>query len=92
LQVRPLLAATRNDEELRRKSLELAMANERAERDARERETLATLKMELEADKRRIEEALAAEQLQSADREAILQRTLTEKVCLWQRFIYVLRC
>jgi len=86
-QVRPLLAATRNDDELRRKSLELEMAKERAERDARERETLATLKMELEADKRRVEEALAAEQLQSTDREAMLQRTLNEKVrCTFLEF------
>ncbi|KZV87568.1 hypothetical protein EXIGLDRAFT_200957 [Exidia glandulosa HHB12029] len=73
--VRPLLAATRNDEELRRKSVELELAKERAERDARERQALETLKMELEADKRRVEEALAAERVQSSDREALLERS-----------------
>jgi myosin protein heavy chain len=50
--VRPLLAATRNDDELRRKEAELLLARERAERDARERETLEALRMTLETDKR----------------------------------------
>ena len=56
-----MLAATRNDEELRRKEVELAMVKERAERDQREKEALESLKMQLESEKRKIEEDLEAE-------------------------------
>ncbi|KAF5310181.1 hypothetical protein D9619_010457 [Psilocybe cf. subviscida] len=73
--VRPLLAATRNDEELRRKELELALAKERAERDKQERDALEKLKMELEADKRRVEENLQAERALAIDKGALLERS-----------------
>ncbi|KAH6904305.1 P-loop containing nucleoside triphosphate hydrolase protein [Coprinopsis sp. MPI-PUGE-AT-0042] len=47
--VRPLLAATRNDEELRKREAELQLAEERAERERQAKEALETLKMTLEA-------------------------------------------
>ena len=73
--VRPLLAATRNDEELRRKEMELALIKERAERDKQEREALESLKMRLEADKRKVEEDLEAERALTLDKDALLERS-----------------
>ena len=52
-QVRPLLAATRNDDELRRKDAELQLIRERAEWDKQEREALENLKMTLEVPSKR---------------------------------------
>ncbi|KAF8191360.1 nonmuscle myosin heavy chain b [Pholiota molesta] len=75
LQVRPLLAATRNDEELRAKDLELALVKERAERDKQEREALEKLKMMLEADKRKVEDDLEAERALAVDKDALLERS-----------------
>lgn len=73
--VRPLLAATRNDEELRRKEMELALARERAERDKQEREALQKLKMTLEAEKRKVEDDLEAERALALDKESLLERS-----------------
>ncbi|KZS87343.1 hypothetical protein SISNIDRAFT_303444 [Sistotremastrum niveocremeum HHB9708] len=73
--VRPLLAATRNDEELRRKNAELLHAKERAERDQREKEALETLKMRLEQEKHKVEEDLEAERLLGVDKDALLERS-----------------
>ncbi|KAF8320349.1 nonmuscle myosin heavy chain b [Clavulina sp. PMI_390] len=73
--VRPLLAATRNDEELRRKELELALAKERAERDEREKLALETLKMELESEKQRVEAELAGERELTLDKDRMLERS-----------------
>ncbi|EIW76062.1 nonmuscle myosin heavy chain b [Coniophora puteana RWD-64-598 SS2] len=73
--VRPLLAATRNDEELRRKEVELQLARERAERDQRERETLENLKMGLESEKRKVEDELEAERALALDKDALLERS-----------------
>ncbi|KAL1743339.1 nonmuscle myosin heavy chain b [Schizophyllum fasciatum] len=73
--VRPLLAATRNDEELRRKEAELMLIKERAERDKQEREALQNLKMSLEAEKRRVEDALEAERALALDKDSLLERS-----------------
>ncbi|KAJ7049460.1 P-loop containing nucleoside triphosphate hydrolase protein [Mycena amicta] len=73
--VRPLLAATRSDEELRKKEAELALIKERAERDKQEREALETLKSSLEAEKRRIEEELEAERILAIDKNTVLERS-----------------
>ena len=70
-----MLAATRNDEELRRKETELALAKERAERDKQERESLQKLKMELEAEKRKIEEQLEAERNLGMEKDRLLERS-----------------
>jgi myosin protein heavy chain len=74
-QVRPLLAATRNDEELRRKDVELQLIKERAERDQRERESLENVKMTLQAEKRKIIEDLEAERAIALDKDAMLDRS-----------------
>ncbi|CAL1710675.1 unnamed protein product [Somion occarium] len=73
--VRPLLAATRNDEELRRKEAELILAKERAERDKQEREALENLKMRLESEKSKVEDALEAERALALDKDALLERS-----------------
>ncbi|TFL04001.1 P-loop containing nucleoside triphosphate hydrolase protein [Pterulicium gracile] len=73
--VRPLLAATRNDEELRLKELELALAKERAEREKQEREAFEKLKEGLEVEKRRIEDELAGERALSAEKDELVGRS-----------------
>ncbi|KAG6837022.1 hypothetical protein H0H93_016229 [Arthromyces matolae] len=73
--VRPLLAATRSDDELRKKEAELSLVKERAERDQREREALEELKMSLEAEKRKVEDQLDAERALAVDKDALLERS-----------------
>ena len=75
MQVRPLLAATRNDDELRKKNAELELIRERAERDQRERGALEALKMRLEQDKLKVEEELEAERNLAIDKDALLERS-----------------
>ena len=74
-QVRPLLAGTRNDDELRRKELELVLAKERAEKDQQAREQLERVKMGLQNDKRKVEEELAAERALNLDKDTQLERS-----------------
>ena len=74
------MAATRNDEELRRKEAELILAKERAERDQREREALESLKMRLESEKRKVEENLEAERAVGVDKDLLLERTKKHEV------------
>lgn len=70
-----MLAATRNDEELRKKELELALAKERAEKDQQVREQLERVKMGLQNEKRKVEEELAAERALNLDKDAQLERS-----------------
>jgi len=70
-----LLAATRNDEELRQKDMELTLIKERAERDKQEREALEKLKMSLEAEKRKVEDNLEAERALALEKDALLERS-----------------
>lgn len=73
--VRPLLAATRNDEELRKKEMELTLVRERAERDKQGREALEKLQMTLEAEKRKVEDELEAERALTLDKDILLERS-----------------
>ena len=88
--VRPLLTATRNDEELRKKELELSLVRERAERDEREKAALTALKMQLEQEKRKIEDELTSERDLALDNERMLERSkkreeeLTQEVAALQ--------
>ena len=70
--MRSLLTTTRNDEELRRKELELAAIKERAQR---EKEVLESLKMISEAEKWKVEESLEAEQILRIDKDSLLDRS-----------------
>lgn len=78
--VRPLLAATRNDDELRKKEVELTLIKERAEREKQERENLESLKMSLEAEKRKIEDELEAERGLALDKDDLLERSKKREV------------
>ena len=51
------------------------MVKERAERDQREKEALEKLKMQLEAEKRKVEEDLEAERTLALDKDALLERS-----------------
>ncbi len=73
--VRPLLAATRNDEELRKKDIELALVRERADRDKQERDALEKLKVTLEAETRKVKDDLEAERTLALDKDAFLERS-----------------
>ena len=73
--IRPLLAATRNEEELRKKDIELTLIRERAEREEKEKAALASLKMTLEQEKRKVEEELAAERELTLDKDRLLERS-----------------
>lgn len=74
--VRPLLAASRSDDELRRKEAELALAKEREQRDIQEKERLAQLQIKADADRKRIEEALEAERLLALEKDESLKRAM----------------
>jgi myosin protein heavy chain len=53
----------------------LALIKERAERDKQEREALESLKMSLEAQKRKVEDELEAERALTVDKDALLERS-----------------
>lgn len=55
--------------------MELALVRERAERDQLERQNLEKLKMALEADKRKVEDALEAERALGMDKDTLLTRS-----------------
>ncbi|OCF31660.1 myosin heavy chain [Kwoniella heveanensis BCC8398] len=75
VKVRPLLAATRTDEELVRKQAELAMAKERAERDEAERKRLEDLKTALVAEKTKVETDLSSERELGREKDRMLERS-----------------
>ncbi|KAK4685841.1 hypothetical protein P7C73_g4302, partial [Tremellales sp. Uapishka_1] len=75
VKVRPLLAATRTDDELVKKQAELAMAKERAERDQQEKQRLEELKASLIAEKEKVEMDLSSERQLARDKDAILERS-----------------
>lgn len=85
--VRPLLAATRNDEELRRKEIELQLIKERAERDQRERENLQHMKMTLEAEKQKVVNELEAERALTLDKDTLLERSKQREVELEEEIV-----
>lgn len=68
----PLLAASQDDEERKRRELEQAMARERAQRDEQERAALATLEAQLAAERERCD-AAARDAAQAAEALAALE-------------------
>ncbi|WWC87933.1 uncharacterized protein L201_002833 [Kwoniella dendrophila CBS 6074] len=75
VKVRPLLAATRTDDELVRKQAELAMTKERAERDEAEKKKLQELKASLVAEKSRVEGDLSSERELGREKDRMLERS-----------------
>ncbi|GAA5918665.1 hypothetical protein JCM1841_002302 [Sporobolomyces salmonicolor] len=80
--VRPLLAAARSDDELRRKEEELAAAKLRAEQEEQERARLQQLQEELERSQADMQRELAAERALGAEKEALLRRSKEREAVL----------
>ncbi len=80
--IRPLLQATRHDEELKKKDLELALVTERAQRDEQEKQKLEALKHSLEAEKKRVEDELQAERALLVDKAQVLARSKEREASL----------
>lgn len=80
--VRPLLAAARSDDELRRKEVELAASRDAAAREAEHRAVLEANQVELEQAQARMAAALASEQAQTEEMAGLLAaaRERAEKV------------
>lgn len=60
---------------MRQKELELTLIKERAEREKIEKQNLEALKMALEAEKRKIDDELAAERALGLDKDTLLDRS-----------------
>ena len=75
VKVRPLLAATRTEDELGRKHAELTMAKERAERDQTEKLRLEELRASLVAEKGKVELDLSSERQLGRDKDLMLERS-----------------
>lgn len=80
--VRPLLAAARNDDEVRRKEEELVAAKEQAEREARERGRLEAVQAKLEEDRVKMEAVLASERAMTVEMELLLTRSKEREAAL----------
>ena len=75
VKVRPLLAATRVDDELIRKQAELAMAKEREQRDQTEKLRLEELRASLIAEKANVEMKLSSERQIGREKDGMLERS-----------------
>ncbi|KZT51923.1 putative nonmuscle myosin heavy chain b [Calocera cornea HHB12733] len=73
--VRPMLAATRNDEEIRKKDAELAAIRERAEKEKRENAALEATILQLQAEKKKVEDELESERQLGLDKDQQLTRS-----------------
>lgn len=80
--VRPLLAAARSDDELRRKEEELAQAKEKAAREELERARLQRLQDELEQSQATMQRELAAERSLAEEKQALLVESKQREVAL----------
>ena len=83
--VRPLLAATKADDELVKKQTELAMAKEREQRDQEEKKNLEALKASLAAEKAKVENDLNSERQVGRDRDQLLARLKTREADLLEK-------
>ncbi|KAL1406362.1 class II myosin [Vanrija albida] len=83
--VRPLLAATRVDDELARKQAELSMAKERAERDEQEKKRLEELRAALLSEKEKVERDLSAERDLAVEKDQMLNRSKANESDLQER-------
>lgn len=74
-QVRPLLAAARSDDEMRRKEAELVAIKEKAELETAERIKLEQARADLEAQRAEMERALSSERALLQERDLALERS-----------------
>lgn len=80
--VRPLLAAARSDDELRRKEAELVEAKRRALAEEQERQRLAAIQLELERVQEETSRALESERNLAVERDALLAQSKQREVVL----------
>ncbi|KAI8450264.1 myosin type-2 heavy chain 2 [Phakopsora pachyrhizi] len=80
--VRPLLAATRDDNELRKKMNELNQLKEKNEKERLEKERIEGLKNAIEIEKQRVESQLEQERLLSLSKEEQLVRSKEMEIAL----------
>ncbi|KAI9599813.1 hypothetical protein KEM48_006342 [Puccinia striiformis f. sp. tritici PST-130] len=80
--VRPLLAATRDDNELRKKANELNQLKEKNEKERQERDKLEAMKNAVELEKQRVENELEQERLVSLNKEEQLIRSKEMEMAL----------
>lgn len=85
VKVRPLLAATKVDDELAKKRAELAMAKERAERDEAERIRLEELRAGLVGEKEKMERDLEAERGLGREKDSMLERSKAREAELLEK-------
>ena len=85
VKVRPLLAATKVDDELAKKRAELAMAKERAERDEAERIRLEELRAGLAGEKEKMERDLEAERGLGREKDSMLERSKAREAELLEK-------
>lgn len=85
VKVRPLLAATKVDDELGKKRAELAMAKERAERDEAERQRLEELRAGLLGEKEKMARDLEAERDLGREKELMLERSKAREAELLEK-------
>lgn len=85
VKVRPLLAATKVDDELSVKRAELAMIKERAERDEAEKKRLEELKIALLSEKEKVEADLLAERDLAVEKDEMLKRAKEHEAQLQER-------
>lgn len=74
VQIRPLLKATKDQEDAKRRTAELLLAQERAKAEAIEREKTAQAQASLEADRLKLETELAAEKTMAQERDRLLEK------------------
>lgn len=83
--VRPLLAATKVDDELAKKRAELTMAKEQAERDEAERQRLEELRAGLLGEKEKMARDLESERDLGREKELMLERSKAREAELLEK-------
>ncbi|KEI42255.1 uncharacterized protein L969DRAFT_97785 [Mixia osmundae IAM 14324] len=82
--VRPLLAASRVDDNLRKREQELVRAKNEAVREKQERDKLEAVQATLRAERRQIEDALQAERALTLEKDTHLLRSKEKEAALYQ--------
>ena len=85
VKVRPLLAATKADDELVKKQTELAVAKEREQRDQDEKKKLEALRASLAAEKAQVETDLFSERQIGRDRDQLVTRLKSREADLLEK-------
>ena len=80
VKVRPLLAATREDNAISKRAAEAALAKEKERRDEEEKKRLEAIKAQLESQRAKVESELESERQLGADKDRMLERSKAREV------------